>query len=203
MSQPAMSVTMEGQGDALLPQAEIASDELLCKLAVDGPACEEAINELAAGSLGALVISRLRYLTGFNDEAAKDLAQETWLHIWKARGTWTPTSGGAVVQFVLTVARNVCHESNRADKRRIRREETAFLAADATNIDLDLAIDLEAALSHLDPSDRSLLLRAYQDGRTDAELAMELGIKVPAAKKRRQQALKRLRAFYVNPSSRP
>jgi RNA polymerase sigma factor (sigma-70 family) len=184
------------RGDSITPQ--VASDELLLAVARDGNECADAINRLAGGSLGGLVLARLRRLVAFDDDQARDLAQETWLQIWKARGTWVPDSPGSVVNFILTVAQNVYFASNRANTRRVRRHEE-IEPSGSESVDLDLLIDLETAFFRLRSGDRELLKFAYEDGLSDSEIASALGISTSAAKKRRQVALKRLRAVYVSP----
>jgi RNA polymerase sigma-70 factor, ECF subfamily len=179
---------------------KLASDEVLCELAADDARCASAINQLAAGSLGGLVLARLRRLTGFDEERASDLAQETWLLVWKARGTWAPKSGGAAVQFVLSVAHNAFLGATRSDNRRRARIEAFHQEAGNETTDPELAVDLTAALYRLGVQDRDLLLSAYQHGRSDREIAAILGITPAATKKRRQAALRRLRAVYTSPA---
>jgi RNA polymerase sigma factor (sigma-70 family) len=184
--------------------APLASDDLLRQLSKDDPACSHAIDQLASGSLGGLVIARLRRMTAYDDDRACDLAQETWLRVWKARGTWDAQSGGAAVQFVLSVAENVFRGNARSESRRARRHERVLAGAEvfAADRDVELTIDLSAALYRLEERHRALLLRAYQDGLSDGELALELGITREATKKRRQSALKRLRHVYSKPPGR-
>ncbi|MBI3791769.1 MAG: sigma-70 family RNA polymerase sigma factor [Gemmatimonadetes bacterium] len=176
------------------------------QLSEPDPACRDAINLLAAGSLGGIVLAQLRRRCHGDEDLASDLAQETWRRIWKARGTWQANSGGAAIGFVLAVAHNCYLSHVRSDFRRVNRESEAARESagrDALpSYSVDDLMDLHAALKRLDAPDRELLELAYFRDASDEALAAHLGLTKEAAKKRRQAALSRLRATFVHPSDR-
>lgn len=66
----------------------------------------------------------IRYAEGLTQsiDAAKDIAQETFIRIWERREQWVPD--GSVQALLLRIARNLA-----LDERRSRRVRTGLLAA--------------------------------------------------------------------------
>lgn len=95
-----------------------------------------------------------------NREQAEDVTQETFLR-WFASDTYRDT--GQVLQYLYTVARNLCIDAYRQPPP-APLSETLSETLPARAADPLPAIDLRAALDKLDEQDRELVLLRFVNG---------------------------------------
>ena len=133
------------------------------------------------------------YVAG--DHAIADEAtQAAWLIAWKKIGK--VYGQDHLRPWLVSVAANEAKKL-RSKRRRRAEFETIFEASSeaggidpATGVD---GIDLDAAMSRLDPDDRALLAMRYVAGFDSNELARATGISPSGTRSRIERLLKRLR----------
>jgi RNA polymerase sigma-70 factor, ECF subfamily len=167
------------------------------------------INETARGdhlAFGRIVVAHqdriFAYLgrMGLDSAMAEDVAQETFLRVWRHAGKYNSRLGG-LTTWILTIARNVAltrlsHPGGRAETP--VSSETLEIASDVPLPDDQLVTRqrqhrLHAALACLSAADRSLLSSSYIDELDLAAVARIEGCSVGAAKVRLHRARGRLR----------
>jgi RNA polymerase sigma-70 factor (ECF subfamily) len=134
--------------------------------------------------------------------AGQELAQESWLAVWAARGKYQ--AGGQFRIYLLTVARNRCRNHLRDRWRRRRWIGSAPAPADAPDRDaadhLDALIEREqrlrvnAAIATLPPPLREVLVFRFAEGLEYADIARIVGRTESAVRSRVYLAMERLRA---------
>ena len=137
---------------------------------------------------------------GMDSATAEDIAQETFLRVWRHAGKYNPRLG-SLTTWILAIARNLALTKLSLPGRRAEtpvNTETLEIAADAPLPDEQLATlqqqhQLHAALACLSAADRSLLSSSYIDGFDLAAIARIEGCSVSAAKVRLHRARQRLR----------
>mgnify|MGYP001813451467 FL=1 len=129
------------------------------------------------------------------DQAIADEAtQAAWLIAWKKLGK--VYSEEHLRPWLVSVAANEAKKL--MSKRRRRAEFEAIFEASSEAGGIDPAtgvaeIDLDAAMSRLDPDDRALLAMRYVAGFDSNELARATGISPSGTRSRIERLLKRLR----------
>jgi RNA polymerase sigma-70 factor (ECF subfamily) len=151
---------------------------------------------------------------------AAELVQETFLALWNRAELYDPARG-ALSSWLLTIARNRAVDHLRVAMRRDRATSFSALGRDGVTDDslvewLTGAGDLvgsagpevlpdealtrketraaiDRAISSLAPSERSVILLAYDGGLTQAEIADRLGWPLGTVKTRTRRALSRMR----------
>ena len=98
-------------------------------------------------------IYRYCYYRLRNREQAEDVTQETFLH-WFSSDTYRNT--GQVLQYLYTIARNLCVDESRKPFLEPLTEDMT-----ATDTDPLLSIALQTELGKLDGKDRELVLLRY------------------------------------------
>jgi RNA polymerase sigma-70 factor, ECF subfamily len=135
----------------------------------------------------------LARMTG-DDRLADDLLQETYYRFLRA--TIVFENDDHRRRYLYRIATNLVHDH----RRRPRVEVAATLAADThpTFSDPHLAeraarrIDLQRAMAHLKPRERSLLWLAYALGWSHEEIAASIGVKAGSLKPMLHRARQRL-----------
>jgi len=171
--------------------------------------CDADISETARGdhlAFGRIVVAHqdriFAYLgrMGLDSAMAEDVAQETFLRVWRHAGKYNPRLG-SLTTWILTIARN--QALTRLSRPLSRTEapvsaDTLEIASDAPLPDEQLVAlqrqhRLQAALADLSAADRSLLASSYIDGLDLAAIANIEGCSIGAAKVRLHRARQRLR----------
>jgi len=137
---------------------------------------------------------------GLDGATAEDIAQETFLRVWRHAGKYNPRLG-SLTTWILTIARNLALTKLSLPGRPVEMSinaETLEIASDAPlpdeqSIRLQRQQKLHAALACLSPADRSLLSSSYIDELDMAAIARIEGCSVGAAKVRLHRARQRLR----------
>jgi RNA polymerase sigma-70 factor, ECF subfamily len=171
--------------------------------------CDADISETAGGNhlaFGRIVAAHqnliFAYLgrMGLDRATAEDVAQETFLRVWRHAGKYNSRLG-SLTTWILTIARN--QALTRLSQPVSRTEapvsdDTLEIASDTPLPDEQLVARqrehrLQAALASLGAADRSLLSSSYVDGLDLAAIAHIEGCSVGAAKVRLHRARQRLR----------
>ncbi len=151
----------------------------------------EEITERYSGK--ALGVAR-HYL--FDDGAAEDAVQETFLKVVRYAGRYTPTSPFA--PWFFRMLRNVCLDMLR--KKKVHRDYVERFGADAAYVGEEdpTSLDQDAArlLAQLPVEEREVLVMKIINDMPFAEIALAVDSSVEAVKKRSQRGLKRLREMY-------
>lgn len=139
-----------------------------------------------------------------NQDSADDLAQQVFIRAWRSMPTLrSPESfNGWLKQIMVSVWID--------EARRLRSVVigTVPLAEDidpATRTARELELDLEWALSALDPRSRLCVLLAYSEGHSHGEIAELLGIPLGTAKSlvsRGAEKMRRLLNAYIEDVSK-
>jgi RNA polymerase sigma-70 factor (ECF subfamily) len=171
--------------------------------------CDADIGEAARGdhlAFGRIVVAHqdrvFAYLgrMGLDSVVAEDVAQETFLRVWRHAGTYNSRLG-SLTTWILTIARNAALTRLSQPGPRVETPvsaETLEIASDAPLPDEQLVAlqrwrRLHAALASLSAADRSLLSASYIDELDLAAVARIEGCSIGAAKVRLHRARQRLR----------
>ena len=153
------------------------------------PPDEHALNALVDRYWNQLY-ARCRMLT-LDAESARDLAQESWLRVMRARPSLQPD--GNFHAYIMTIATNLWRDSNRAALRAGPAADNRMASLEASIVDDDdqsitlgnlvpdphtlsaddqllLEMDLDNALSRLEPRLRDVLVSRYIDGESAAQI---------------------------------
>ena len=167
------------------------------------------ISETAEGdhlAFGRIVVAHQNRLfaylgrMGLDSATAEDIAQETFLRVWRHAGKYNPRLG-SLTTWILTIARNLTLTRLSRPEHRAETSvssETLEIASDTPPPDEELVMQqrqhqLQAALACLSAADRSLLASSYIDELDMAAIARIEGCSVGAAKVRLYRARQRLR----------
>jgi DNA-directed RNA polymerase specialized sigma24 family protein len=149
-----------------------ALDRLLAALDADRDRASVAYGQLRERTAG--------LLRWWGASDAEELADLTLDRVARKLEEGVSIANGSFAAYVRGVARMVFYESRR--RPRLQRADALYLAPQ-TSSDSDLLDCLELSLAALDPYDRNLVLRYYDEGKP-AEvrrlLAEELGLTMPA-----------------------
>jgi RNA polymerase sigma-70 factor, ECF subfamily len=154
----------------------------------------------AFDALHAALAGRMRgYLWSLCRDAATadDLVQETFLQMHRSRRTYEP--GRPVLPWAFAIARHVYLMHRRGTARRLRLEDAVSTEMRNAGVARDTAErlmaddELRRALAGLPTEQREAVLLHHIHGRSFAEIAAELGIRVNAAKTRAFRGMKRMR----------
>ena len=180
----------------------------------DAAGCDAAVRQAARGdhhAFGRIVEAHqgkiFAYLgrMGIDRATAEDIAQDTFLRVWRNAGEFNPKRG-SLTTWILTIARNLA--LTRLSRPERRRESQAPEMADAVVSDLPLPdarllarqrqTRLRTALGQLSLADRSLLAASYFDDLGVADIARIEGCSAGAVKVRLHRARVRLRKILEN-----
>ncbi|TFY91450.1 RNA polymerase sigma factor [Pseudomonas kairouanensis] len=168
--------------------------ELLARIGNNEPA---AVNEMVTRKLPRLLALASRIL-GDPDEA-KDVAQESFLRIWRQAARWR--SGEARFDTWLhRVALNLCHDRLRRRKEHPLNEEAVLELADsAPSPDqqleaLDNSARMAAALAALPERQREAIVLQYYQQLSNIDAAALMNISVEALESLLSRARRQLRS---------
>jgi RNA polymerase sigma factor (sigma-70 family) len=173
---------------------QLSDESLLAGLASGDPEAAAAFVRRFQARVYGLALTMLG-----DREAAREVAQETFLRAYRHAGAYDPRRG-RVASWLLTIARNVAH-----DARRLRRDEPLDpetivglpLAGAEDPVDEAAASQeserLRAAIAALPDEQRRALVLAAFGGRTAREISQAEGIPLGTAKSRIRMAMLRLR----------
>ncbi|MCI4668262.1 MAG: RNA polymerase sigma-70 factor [Bacteroidia bacterium] len=129
------------------------------------------------------------------DEEAYEVVQETFLKIWFKRSELDPTR--SIEAYLSTVARNFALKIIKKSIRETLLEDLPEIISPEETDDNILMEEfqqkLEAALSHIPPRSREVLLLSRKDGLSNAQIAEKLGISLSTVNNHIHRALNGLK----------
>jgi len=142
-------------------------------------------------------IYRFVYYQIQDHETAQDIAQTTFIKIWKAISTFS-FDKGSFESFLFKVAKNLTIDQCRK-KKNISFEVTGDLAS-KEDIEENIAKDEEKeivhlAISKLDKTDKQIVILRYFEELPTADIAEIVGIKDGALRVRIHRILKKLKNY--------
>ena len=138
-----------------------------------------------------------------NPQAAQEVAQEIFLHIWRGAGEFIPTRGSAR-SWVLSVAHHRTVDALR--RQRVRTAEPFAEGDSGAGGGADVVeqalrgvegTTVRRALMTLSPEQREAIVLAYYGGYTQQEIANRLRIPLGTVKTRIRDGMQRLRVRLV------
>lgn len=158
---------------------------------------EEALAEVYA-RFGGHVQALARRVTG-DPDAARDVAQEVFVHFWERPLAYDPARGGLRNWFALLAHRRAVDWVRREERRRRPPDHLAAViaAGDRPGVDEEWeAVDerrrVRRTVAALPEKLRQVIDLAFYRGLTYREVAAELGIPEGTAKSRMRAALARI-----------
>ncbi|RUO44443.1 RNA polymerase subunit sigma [Aliidiomarina taiwanensis] len=138
-----------------------------------------------------------------NEQLAADLVQEAMTNVWQKAHLFNAERGSAVT-WVFTIARNTGFDYLRKNKHRLTDLSAddlwPILASSEASLESDIDLDthrLQQELAHyqrqLPESQQVILHMIYQEGKSQQEVAKELGIPLGTVKSRVRLALEKIR----------
>ena len=134
---------------------------------------------------------------------AQDVVHDAFLAMWRAPEAYDPARGPFRGFFLALVHHRAVDTVRREERLRARTERAANLepvvdedVAEAVAEDAYLGVrrkEVRAALGVLPPEQRQVVEMAYLDGRTQVQIAEELGIPLGTVKTRTFAAMRKLR----------
>ena len=132
----------------------------------------------------------------YNDIAAEDVCQETFMRAWKALPSFAITKDGTFQAFLFRIARNLMIDLGRKKKEfsLAAYEEVETHEDYAADMDRKIAIeDVKKALAGLPEKDRQILILRYFEDMSHADVATVIGIKEGALRVRTIRLLQKLK----------
>lgn len=144
--------------------------------------------------------------TGSDPETAEDIAQSTFVAVWRKAGQFDPASSGAAA-WIFTIARN---QRIDAARRSARQERVLLVEAGhevdtadspeqihARNADMVLIM---TALARLSEEQSTVVRLSFIEEKAHGEIASSLGIPLGTVKSRIRLAMDRLRTLLDEPT---
>lgn len=163
-----------------------------------------ALYDRYAGRVYGLCLRMLR-----DPGAAEEVSQETFLKLWARAGQFDPHRG-ALVSWLLTIARRTALDRLRREARRPVQHDTADadeilgqIPDPATQSDEARWRSLALALQHLPAAQRAAIELAYYQGLSHRQIAEHLEIPLGTVKTRIRLGMERLRRIWLAPESAP
>ncbi len=141
------------------------------------------------------LVSVARYILG-DAAAAEDCVHDALLRVWRTPQSYRPERG-SLRAFLIACVRNEALSQRRSVARRQERERKVTEGAplefvDEPMLDRSDAERVRAALGQLPVEQRLTIELAYYGGRTQREIAAQLGVPLGTIKSRAALALKKL-----------
>lgn len=129
-------------------------------------------------------------IVGFPD-AAEDLVQGIFIHVWTARATLDPAR--SIKAYLYRAAQNRALNERKAEEVRVRhRQQMPTVISNPESRIVD-ATTVQAAMAQLGPRRRLALRLRFEEGMTHTEIAEVLGISPEAAKRLVSRAVAEIR----------
>jgi RNA polymerase sigma-70 factor (ECF subfamily) len=133
---------------------------------------------------------------------AQDVVHDAFLALWRAPDAYDPARGAFRTFFLSLVHHRAVDTVRREERIRGRQERASNLeplavedpaegVADAADL-ADRRVEVRAALGTLPPEQRQALELAYYGGKTQVQIAEELGIPLGTVKTRTLAAMRKL-----------
>jgi len=150
-----------------------------------------ALAELMRVYTAALV--RFAYDIVGSRDAAEDLVQGVFIHVWGARATLDPAR--SIKAYLYRAVRNrALNERDAEDVRDRHREQMPAVVSNPESRFVDAAT-VQAAMAQLGPRRRTALQLRFEEGMTHPEIADVMGITAEAAKRLVSRAVADIRTL--------
>ncbi len=126
------------------------------------------------------------YFKVHQKETAEDITQETFLRFFESSNY---INTGKAIQYLYTIARNLCIDEYRKQKKEVLDYETVDIYSE----DMITQISVRLALSQLSETDRELLLLRYVNEVPISVISKLYGISRFAVYRKISQAVKNLK----------
>ncbi|MGI8457881.1 MAG: sigma-70 family RNA polymerase sigma factor [Propionibacteriaceae bacterium] len=139
-----------------------------------------------------------------SSELASEVTQEVYVEVWQQADRYDPARGSVLAWMTTTAHRRAVDRVRSVSKATARDEKWGIASLERETDDvyeqticrMD-ARRVRSALGVLTPLQRDTVVALYLDGRTQTDLAAELGASVSTVKTRIRDALTRLRTTMV------
>lgn len=186
-----------------LPQPAVAPRARAAAPSASGDADRALVSRVAEGDRRAFELLYRRWVRPVyalaarrlgDRESAEDAVQETFAAVWRSAGTYRPDRG-PVAPWLYAIARNAVVDRLRA--RPVPVSEVPDTPDPGATPDESAEVEwlawrVHRALQELPETERQVLALAYWGGRTQSQVAVELGIPLGTVKTRTRSGLARL-----------
>jgi RNA polymerase sigma factor (sigma-70 family) len=175
---------------------DVPDDRLLEQFARNGS--EDAFAALVQRHIALVHSVALRHTA--NPQHAEDITQAVFVILARKAGAlWRKT---VLPGWLYHTARLTAANLQRAEMRRVRREQEAFMQSNLEESPTDalwreLSPQLDEAMAGLGTAERDALVLRYFQNKSMAEVAKFLGLEENTAQKRVSRALEKLRNFFA------
>ena len=174
---------------------DVPDDRLLEQFARNGS--EDAFAALVQRHIALVHSVALRHTA--NPQHAEDITQAVFVIL--ARKAWALGRKTVLPGWLYHTARLTAANLQRAEARRVRREQEAFMQSQleespTDNLWRELSPQLDEAMACLGTSERDALVLRYFQNKSMAEVAKFLGLEENTAQKRVSRAMEKLRKFF-------
>ena len=128
-----------------------------------------------------------------NKEDAEDALHDTYIHIWKAAGSYTPA--GKPLDWIFTITRNLARMRLREQTRTVAvsPDDCQNMFVEEPAVDHEDRIILASLLGTLSDEERQIVVLHAMTGLKHREIADLLGLALPTVLSKYSRALKKLR----------
>ena len=119
---------------------------------------------------------------GMNAEDARENAQAAWAKAWESRAQFAGENGCTIKTWVQVIARNMILTAKRKELARELHYGSAHKPSRVPAY--DVAIDIDSALSHIEPRKAEAIQLRYYQGLGEHEMSSELHISTGCVKTR-------------------
>lgn len=179
------------------PAGRETADEAAGLLARIAEGEEEALIALYARLAGVVHATCRRILTDVDE--ARDATSEVFFRVWSRASSFDRDRSSGTA-WILLIARRLSLDRLRSNRRRdrmLRRFEQEQPAAATSHPDAVARVRVAAALGRLSEADRRILLAAYFEGLSGADIAERDALPLGTVKSRLRAALARLRVAFL------
>ena len=153
------------------------------------------MNQIYKGYFDTAVSIAFKYVN--NEDAAKDIAQDSMIKIWKNQDSFKAEKNKFFAWF-YKIVKNTAYDKYRNDKKKImiRADETGleYIECDSINVD---TIDIISNLNKLQPKYSEVLSLSFIHGHTQVKIAEMLKLPLGTVKSRVKIGMRELRKIYL------
>lgn len=153
------------------------------------------MKQIYRGYFDTAVSIALKYVN--DPDAAKDIAQDSMIKIWKKQDSFNPDKNKFFAWF-YKIVKNTAYDKYRNDKNKImiRTDQAGLEYIDCYSINVD-TIDMISNLNKLKPKYSEVLSLSFIHGHTQVKIAELLEIPLGTVKSRVKIGMRELRKIYL------
>lgn len=167
---------------------ERALEHCLARIAAGDPAALTLLYQQTNAAIYGFSLSILK-----KRQDAEDVLQDTYIRIWNAAGSYTPS--GKPLAWMFTITRNLARMHLRTQARTVAvaPEDWQRLFADEPAVTHEDRVMLAALLETLTDEERQIVVLHTMTGLKHREIAQLLNLRLPTVLSKYNRALKKLR----------